>query len=431
MINVEFHDSPSGIDQQAYQNVIQKAEASLQKLFQKDVEGSEWLGWLDVLVGNSSDVDISALKTTAKNLQSISDVVLCIGIGGSYLGTAATLAASSLPKDNHQYPEIRFLGTHLGGNELNEVIGELSNENPDGSKKRVSIIVISKSGSTMETGLVFRILRSWLKQHHPEGIQDRVVAITSKDSGSLRKLTDEAGYQSFEVPDSMGGRFSVLSPVGLFPLAVAGIDIVSLLEGAQEQAKHIQQSPEQVLKLASLRKVLMDKGFLIECLSTFDQECDGLINWIQQLQGESEGKEGKGLFPAKAFYSRDLHSLGQWVQEGPRVLFETMISVKTPSSELIIPDDDQEDGFEDLVSKPLSWINQSAKNGTIKAHTEGGVPVLEITIHDTREKSLGAFFAFYMIAVGVMGELMNIKTYNQPGVEAYKKEMLTILRGEF
>jgi glucose-6-phosphate isomerase len=223
----------------------------------------------------------------------------------------------------------------------------------------------------------------------------------------------------------------VLSPVGLFPLAVAGIDIVSLLEGAQEQAKHIQQSPEQVLKLASLRKVLMDKGFLIECLSTFDQECDGLINWIQQLQGESEGKEGKGLFPAKAFYSRDLHSLGQWVQEGPRVLFETMISVKTPSSELIIPYDDQEDGFEDLVSKPLSWINQSAKNGTIKAHTEGGVPVLEITIHDTREKSLGAFFAFYMIAVGVMGELMNINTYNQPGVEAYKKEMLTILRGEF
>lgn len=429
MINVQFHDSPTEIDQQTLQLASKEAEKSFRKLLDKNVEGNEWLGWLDFLVDNSSEIDLSALQDTAKHLQSISDIVLCIGIGGSYLGTAATLTASSSRKENHQYPEIRFLGTHLGSKELKEVMDELSKKNPNGSKKRVSIIVISKSGSTMETGVVFRILRSWLKQHHPEGIQDRVVAITSHSSGSLRNLVDEAGYESFDVPSSIGGRFSVLSPVGLFPLAVAGIDVVSLLEGARQQANQIQQSPNNVLKLASLRKALMDQGFLIECLSTFDQECDGLIHWIQQLQGESEGKDGKGLFPAKAFYSRDLHSLGQWVQEGPRILFETMISVKTPSTDLIIPEDDQVDGFEDLANKPLSWINQSAKNGTIKAHTGGGVPIIEIEIQDTSEKCLGAFFAFYMVVVGVMGDMMGINTYNQPGVEAYKKEMLTILRG--
>lgn len=429
MIKVEVY-APSTLLEDAEQQLVYKqAQTSLQNLLDKNVEGSEWLGWLDHLQAESSQEELSEIQNKASQLQSNSDVVLCIGIGGSYLGASATIAASLRYDIKQDVPEVRFVGTHLGASELQNLMTELDTPKHDGAIKRVSMIVISKSGSTVETGVTFRILRSWLKRHHPEGVKDRIVAITSSHSGTLRALAQRAGYDTFAVPDDVGGRFSVLSPVGLLPIAVAGLQIESLLEGAREQIKHILRDPVPLLTLVSIRKKLMDKGFSIECLSTFDQECKGLINWIQQLQGESEGKDSKGLFPASAFYSQDLHSLGQWVQEGPRILFETMISLENPPADLDIPSDDQEDGFEDLANKPLSWVNTSAKQGTIKAHSKDGVPVVEVMLPDASESSVGAFFAFYMLATGIMGDLMSIHAYNQPGVEAYKKEMLTILRG--
>ena len=429
MIKVEVH-APSSMKEMDAQHLdLTKAQHSLHKLFDKNVQGNEWLGWLDALQQEFSNEDLATIQQKAAKLQAISDIVLCIGIGGSYLGAAATIAASQRYEERQHAPEIRFVGTHLGPSELKNLMTELEAPKHDGAQKRVSIIVISKSGSTVETGITFRILRAWLKKHHADEAKDRIVAITSSRSGSLRALAQDAGYETFVIPDDVGGRFSVLSPVGLFPIAVAGLDIQKLMEGAWTEVKQIEKDPVDVLTLASTRKHLMDKGFSIECLSTFDQECNGLIDWVQQLQGESEGKDSKGLFPANAFYSRDLHSLGQWVQDGPRILFETILSLQNPPVELEIPSDDQEDGFEDLAHKPLSWVNESAKKGTIKAHSDDGIPVIEVKLLDSTAASVGAFFAFYMIATGVMGDLMGIHPYNQPGVEAYKKEMLTILRG--
>ena len=429
MIKVDVH-APSSILGMDKQHVdLTQAQQSLQNLFDKNVQGSEWLGWLDTLLLESNKEELASIQRKAAQLQSISDFVLCIGIGGSYLGAAATMTASLRYEAKQLAPEVRFVGTHLGASELKDLMTELEAPKHDGTKKRVSIIVISKSGSTVETGVTFRILRAWLKKHHADEAKDRIVAITSSSSGSLRTLALEAGYDTFVVPDDVGGRFSVLSSVGLLPIAVAGLDIEELMEGARKQVKEIQQDPVDVLTLASTRKWFMDKGYTIECLSSFAQICSGLIDWVQQLQGESEGKDSMGLFPASAFYSRDLHSLGQWVQDGPRILFETIISLENPSAEIEIPSDDQKDGFEDLAHKPLSWVNESAKKGTIKAHYEDGIPVIEVKLPDATEASIGAFFAFYMIATGVMGDLMGIHAYNQPGVEAYKKEMLTILRG--
>ncbi|MDR9446247.1 MAG: glucose-6-phosphate isomerase [Balneolaceae bacterium] len=408
---------------------LSQARKSFQNLLNKNVEGSEWLGWLDTLTSQANTEELDRIQRKAAHLQAISDIVLCIGIGGSYLGAAATIAASLRYEAKRHAPDVRFVGTHLGATELKDLMAELEAPKYDGSQKKVSIIVISKSGSTVETGVTFRILRAWLKTHHPGESNERIVAITSSSSGSLRTLADAAGYDTFVVPGDVGGRFSVLSPVGLLPIAVAGLDIHQVMQGAHEEVKDIQQDPVQILTLASARKQLMDQGYAIECLSTFDQECHGLMDWVQQLQGESEGKDSKGLFPAKAFYSRDLHSLGQWVQDGPRILFETVISLDTPPVELDIPRDDQVDGFEDLAQTPLSRVNESAKKGTIKAHCDDGIPVLEVELPDATELSIGAFFTFYMVATGVMGDLMGVNAYNQPGVEAYKKEMITILNG--
>ncbi len=392
--------------------------------------GNEFLGWLD-LPSDITKKEIEEISETAYLLRRRSDVIIVVGIGGSYLGARAVIEALQnsfmlLHKKKHRYPSVIFAGQNIGEDYHAELIEALD-------KLRYSIIVISKSGTTTEPAIAFRLLRSHLeKKVGKEVAASRIVAITDSSKGALKKLADKEGYKTYVIPNDVGGRYSVLSPVGLLPIACAGFSIKSLVKGAEEMETalkgHETTEDNPAVLYAAIRNILYSKGKTTEMMAGFHPSLNYLIEWWKQLFGESEGKEGKGIFPAGAVYSTDLHSLGQFVQEGTRNLFETFLWIEKPKKEIFIPkSEDDSDGLNYIAGKSLNYVNEKAMLGTLKAHIDGGVPCMKISVPELNEKYLGALIYFFEFSCAVSAYLLGVNPFDQPGVEAYKKNMFQLL----
>ena len=406
-----------------------KSNTFQQALHQGTGLGSDFLGWIN-LPEEITDAQLTDLETTAKKLQTSCDYVISIGIGGSYLGARAVIEALTpsfeVYQSKHNAPQVIFAGHNIGEDYLSELITFLRD-------KRFGIINISKSGTTTEPAIAFRLLKALLEEQvGRDEARERIVAITDKSRGALRTLADKEGYKTFIIPDDIGGRFSVLTPVGLLPIAVAGFDIRELVRGAREMKALV--SPEvpfdqnPAALYAAARNSLYQAGKKIEILGNFHPRLHYIGEWWKQLYGESEGKDGKGIFNASVDFSADLHSMGQWIQEGERNIFETIISVERPDHELRIQSDTENlDGLNYLAGKRVDEVNKMAELGVRVAHIDGGVPNIRITLPQLSAYYIGQLFYFFEKAVGISGYMLEVNPFNQPGVEAYKKNMFALL----
>ena len=391
--------------------------------------GNDFLGWIN-LPNEISDADFSAIEEAARDLQQRCDYVVSIGIGGSYLGARAVIEALTpsfeVYRREHSAPQVIFAGHNIGEDYLSELVDFLQD-------KRFGLINISKSGTTTEPAIAFRILKALLeKQVGREEARERIIAVTDKARGALRTLADKEGYKTFIIPDDIGGRFSVLTPVGLLPIAVAGFDIRELVRGAREMKALVDESvpfdQNPAALYAAARNSLYHVGKKIEILGNFHPRLHYIGEWWKQLYGESEGKDHKGIFNAAVDFSADLHSMGQWIQEGERNIFETIISIAEPNSELRIEQDEANlDGLNYLAGKRVDEVNKMAELGVRVAHTDGGVPNIRIVLPRLDAYYIGQLFYFFEKAVGISGYMLEVNPFNQPGVEAYKKNMFALL----
>ena len=391
--------------------------------------GNDFLGWLH-LPSSITQEHLNDLKATAQVLRENCEVVIVAGIGGSYLGARAVIEAMSnsflwLQEKKAGQPTIIFAGHNIGEDYLYELTEFLKD-------KKFGVINISKSGTTTETALAFRLLKKQCEdQRGKEMARKVIVAVTDAKKGAARITADKEGYKSFIIPDNVGGRFSVLTPVGLLPIAVAGIDIEQLVAGARkmEEVCAIENLTENPAALyAATRNELYRNGKKIEILVNFQPKLHYFMEWWKQLYGESEGKDGKGIYPSSVDFSTDLHSMGQWIQEGERTIFETVVSVENPNHELHVPSDEENlDGLNFLAGKRVDEVNKMAELGTQLAHVDGGVPNLRISVPALNEYYLGQLIYFFEKACGISGYLLEVNPFNQPGVEAYKKNMFALL----
>ena len=399
-------------------------------LVSKTGAGNDFLGWIDLPVDYDKE-EFARIKAAAKKIQSDSDVLLVIGIGGSYLGARAAIEFLShsfynvLDKSVRKTPEIYFCGNSISSTYLKHLMDVVGNRD-------FSINMISKSGTTTEPAIAFRVFKEKLEaKYGKKGAAERIYATTDKAKGSLKHLSDEEGYETFVVPDDVGGRFSVLTAVGLLPIAVSGADIDKLMEGAASGRKRALENDfeeNDALQYAALRNILLRKGKSVEILANYEPAVHYVSEWWKQLFGESEGKDNKGLFPASVDLTTDLHSMGQFIQDGSRVMFETVINIDTPREELTIGEEPVDlDGLNYLAGKTVDFVNKSAMNGTILAHTDGQVPNFMVTVPEVNEFYLGELFYFFEFACGVSGYLLGVNPFNQPGVESYKKNMFALL----
>jgi len=403
-----------------------QVENAVGLLHNKTGLGNDFLGWLD-LPTNYDKEEFERIKRAAKKIQSDSDVLIVIGIGGSYLGARAAIEFLKSPFYNNlkkDTPDIYFVGNNISSTYLNEIISICEG-------KDFSVNVISKSGTTTEPALAFRVFRELVeKKYGKKGAKGRIYSTTDKAKGTLKKLSDTEGYETFVIPDDVGGRFSVLTAVGLLPIAVAGCDIDALMEGARLAQNELcaDFDKNDCYKYAALRNILYRKGKSIELLVSYEPSFAMMNEWFKQLFGESEGKDNKGLFPASVIFSTDLHSMGQFIQEGSRVMFETVVDIKKPKADFFLKNDEENlDGLNFLTNQNMSVVNRRALEGTILAHTEGGVPNIVIEMEDTTEKSLGYLIYFFEKACAVSGYLLGVNPFNQPGVESYKSNMFALL----
>lgn len=387
--------------------------------------GSDFLGWIDLPVDYDKE-EFSRILEAAQRIKSNSDVLVVIGIGGSYLGARSAIEMLTPAfKNEHDLPEIIFAGHHLSSSYLQELIDYL-----DG--KDYSVNVISKSGTTTEPAVAFRLFKQLLEDKYgkEEAVQ-RIFATTDKEKGALKQLATNEGYESFVVPDDVGGRFSVLTAVGLLPIAVAGIDIEAMMGGAQKAREELSTddlSTNIAYQYATIRNVLYNKGYTTEMLINYEPSLQYFNEWWKQLFGESEGKDLKGIYPSSANFTTDLHSLGQYVQEGRRFLFETVIKVESPKHEITIEKDaDDLDGLNYLAGKTIDEVNSKAFEGTLLAHTDGGVPNLVISVPKLDAETYGYLVYFFELAVAMSGYQLGVNPFNQPGVEAYKQNMFALL----
>lgn len=399
-------------------------------LVSKTGAGNDFLGWIDLPVDYDKE-EFVRIKAAAKKIQSDSDVLLVIGIGGSYLGARAAIEFLShsfynvLDKSVRKTPEIYFCGNSISSTYLKHLMDVVGDRD-------FSINMISKSGTTTEPAIAFRVFKEKLEaKYGKKGAAERIYATTDKAKGSLKHLSDEEGYETFIVPDDVGGRFSVLTAVGLLPIAVSGADIDKLMEGAASGRKRALENDfeeNDALQYAALRNILLRKGKSVEILANYEPAVHYVSEWWKQLFGESEGKDNKGLFPASVDLTTDLHSMGQFIQDGSRVMFETVINIDTPREELTIGEEPVDlDGLNYLAGKTVDFVNKSAMNGTILAHTDGQVPNFMVTVPEVNEFYLGELFYFFEFACGVSGYLLGVNPFNQPGVESYKKNMFALL----
>mgnify|MGYP001197121685 CR=1 FL=1 len=392
--------------------------------------GSDFLGWIE-WPRNFDKEEFARIKQAAEKIRSDSDALVVIGIGGSYLGARAALEMlthtfyNQLPKEKRQGPEIYFAGHHISSTYLTHLLEQLEG-------KRVSLNVISKSGTTTEPAIAFRILKEWLEQQYgKEEAKKRIYTTTDRQKGALKQLADTEGYESFVIPDDVGGRYSVLTAVGLLPIAAAGIDIDQMMAGAGEAAQiygtaDLEQNASY--QYAAVRNLLYRKGKTIELLVNYEPSLQTFSEWWKQLFGESEGKDQKGIYPASVNFTTDLHSMGQYIQEGRRDLFETVVRIDQPVESITIGEDaDNLDGLNYLAGRTMDEVNHSAFQGTLLAHTDGGVPNLVVSVPEANAYHFGALVYFFEKACGISGHLMGVNPFDQPGVEAYKRNMFALL----
>ncbi|MDD5782471.1 MAG: glucose-6-phosphate isomerase [Muribaculaceae bacterium] len=424
-IQVEVKNVLATVSEAEIKALDAEVAAATSKLYDGNGEGNDFLGWLR-LPSETSDSLIEEISSTAAQLRSLCDYVVCIGIGGSYLGAKAVIEALSdsfATLKQHNGPQVLFAGQNIGEDYLYELQSLLSD-------KKFGIIVISKSGTTTEPAIAFRLLKEQLeKQVGKAEASKRIVAITDANRGALRKLATEEGYKTFVIADNVGGRFSVLTPVGLLPIAVAGFDIKALIDGARTmEAASLNGENNCVAAYAATRNALYRAGKKIEILVNYNPKLHFLGEWWKQLYGESEGKDHKGIFPAAVDNSTDLHSMGQWIQDGERTIFETVISVGEQQHKVVIPTDaDNLDGLNYIAGKRVDEVNKMAELGTVIAHVDGGVPNMRITLPALTEFWLGQIIYFFEKACGVSGYILGVNPFNQPGVEDYKRNMFALL----
>ncbi len=427
-IKVNIADTFGTVSLDQLKNMDAEAQAALKTLADGSGAGNDFLGWLD-LPSRTPKALIDDIKATAAELQKSCDYVVSVGIGGSYLGAKAVIEAlqnsfaAYAPKADA--PKVLFAGQNIGEDYLSELTSFLSD-------KRFGIIVISKSGTTTEPAIAFRLLKDMLEKKVGKAEASKlIVAITDAKRGALRQLATEEGYKTFVIEDSVGGRFSVLSPVGLLPIAVAGFDIDKLMAGAiamENDSKASDTDTNPALLYAITRNALYRDGKKIEILVNYNPKLHYFGEWWKQLYGESEGKENKGIFPAAVDFTTDLHSMGQWIQEGERTIFETVITVENADSTVTIPSDEANlDGLNYIAGKRVDQVNKMAELGTRIAHVDGGVPNIQISIPALNEESLGQLIYFFEKACGISGYMLGVNPFNQPGVEAYKKNMFALL----
>ena len=399
-------------------------------LVSKTGAGNDFLGWIDLPVDYDKE-EFARIKKAAAKIQSDSDVLLVIGIGGSYLGARAAIEFlrhsfyNSVSKEIRKTPEIYFVGNSISSTYIKHLIDVIGDRD-------FSINMISKSGTTTEPAIAFRVFKEMMeKKYGKEEAAKRIYATTDRAKGSLKGLATEEGYESFVVPDDVGGRFSVLTAVGLLPIAVSGADIDKLMEGAAEGrrlALETEYEKNDALLYAAIRNILLRKGKSVEILANYEPSVHYVSEWWKQLFGESEGKDQKGIFPASVDLTTDLHSMGQFIQDGARIMFETVINIEKSREEIIINEEPVDlDGLNYLAGKSVDFVNKSAMNGTILAHTDGQVPNLMVNVPEVNEYYLGELFYFFEFACGVSGYLLGVNPFNQPGVESYKKNMFALL----
>lgn len=400
------------------------------RLHKGDVSGSDFLGWLH-LPSETQATGWKQIEAAGAHIREEADALVVIGIGGSYLGARAAFEWSKpqyynqLPREVRKGPEVYFAGNHLSGSALHQLLAVLEG-------KRVYLNVISKSGTTTEPAVAFRILRKWLIERvGVEEARRRIFVTTDRAKGALLRFAQEEGLTHFVIPDDVGGRYSVLTPVGLLPLAAVGVDVEAMLAGAADMEAGL-MTPDldanPAYKYAAARNAFYRKGKTTEVLATYEPSLQSFAEWWKQLFGESEGKDNKGIYPTSVSYTTDLHSLGQYIQEGYRNLFETVIRIEQPQSEVILPSDATvDDGLEYLAGQPLSFINDQARLATQLAHTDGSVPNLLLSVKDQSEHSLGQLIYFFELACATSGLLLGVNPFDQPGVEAYKGNMFALL----
>ena len=432
MSKVTFDYSKAGcfIADHEMESMKTLAQAAKETLISRSGAGNDFLGWIDLPV-NYDKEEFSRIKAAAKRIQEDSEVLLVIGIGGSYLGARAAIEFlrhsfyNNLDKEARKTPEIYYVGNSISSRYIKglmDVIGD----------RDFSINIISKSGTTTEPAIAFRVFKEILeKKYGKENAAKRIYATTDKARGALKTVADEEGYETFVVPDDVGGRFSVLTAVGLLPIAVSGADIDKLMEGAaagRELALNAPFEENDAVQYAAVRNILLRKGKMVEVLANYEPSLHYINEWWKQLYGESEGKDQKGIFPAAVDLTTDLHSMGQFIQDGSRIMFETVLNVVESSDKIVINEEPVDlDGLNYLAGKTVDFVNKSAMNGTILAHTDGQVPNLRVDIPQQNEYYLGELFYFFEFACGVSGYLLGVNPFNQPGVESYKKNMFALL----
>jgi len=425
-VNLEY----SGIDEKQileYQDKVEDIHSDMNNIADNQ---EEFLGWLN-LPENYDKAEVIRIKKAAQKIQANSDILIVIGIGGSYLGARAVIESLTssfnalLSKEQRKFPLVLYAGNNISPNYLNELVEAI-----DG--KDFSINVISKSGTTTEPAIAFRLFREILENKYGvDGAKDRIYVTTDKEKGALKKLSDEEGYENFVIPDNIGGRYSVLTPVGLLPIAVAGIDIDKLMKGAQiarEKYSDNNVRYNDCYRYAVARNILYKNKKKIEILVNYEPKMHYLTEWWKQLFGESEGKSHKGIFPAGVDFTTDLHSMGQYIQDGERTLFETVLSVKETATDLDLKTEEGNiDGLNFLAGKTLDFVNKKAMEGTIQAHITGKCPNIVIEIDRLDEETIGHLIYFFEKACAMSGYILGIDPFNQPGVEEYKKNMFKLL----
>ena len=403
-----------------------QVESAAKVLHDKTGLGNDFLGWLDLPVDYDKE-EFTRIKAAAERIQSNSDVLIVIGIGGSYLGARAAIEFLKSPFYNNMKkdtPDIYYVGNNINPTYLNEVLSICEG-------KDITVNVISKSGTTTEPALAFRIFKKLIEDKYGrDGAKERIFCTTDKSKGTLKNLADAEGYETFVIPDDVGGRFSVLTAVGLLPIAVAGCDIDNLMKGAAKAREDFKADfdNKDCYKYAALRNILYRKGKSVELMVSYDPAFCMMSEWYKQLFGESEGKDNKGIFPSSFVFSTDLHSMGQFIQDGSRIMFETVVDIKNPKQDIFLENDSENlDGLNFLTNQNMSVVNRKALEGTVLAHTEGGVPNIILELDKVDEENLGYMIYFFEKACAVSGYILGVNPFNQPGVESYKSNMFALL----
>ena len=429
-----MHRSPNTVSRYVHEHEVESmkalTESARKLLLSKSGAGNDYLGWIDLPVDYDKE-EFARIKKAAEKIKSDSDVLVVIGIGGSYLGARAAIEFlghnffNSVSKDLRKAPEIYFVGNSISSNYLAGLVDVIGDRD-------FSVNIISKSGTTTEPAIAFRVFKKMLEEKYgKDGAAKRIYATTDKAKGALKKLADAEGYEEFVVPDDVGGRFSVLTAVGLLSIAVSGVDIDELMAGAASARKRCIENDfdnNDAMQYAALRNIMLRKGKSVEILCDYEPSLHYTLEWWKQLMGESEGKDNKGLFPASVDLTTDLHSMGQFIQDGSRIMFETVLNVEKTSREIVIEKEDEDlDGLNYLAGKTMDFVNKCAMNGTILAHTDGNTPNLRVDIPEQTPFYLGELFYFFEFACGLSGYMLGVNPFNQPGVESYKKNMFALL----